>query len=110
MVTLLEINLLGDVTMAIRPLHDRVIVKRQEQETKSAGGIVLTGSAAEKSTRGEIIAVGNGRLLDNGEVKALDVKVGDVVIFNDGYGVKTEKLDGEEVLIMSESDILAIVE
>ena len=79
--------------MAIRPLHDRVIVKRQEQETKSAGGIVLTGSAAEKSTRGEIIAVGNGRLLDNGEVKALDVKVGDVVIFNDGYGVKTEKLD-----------------
>ena len=96
--------------MAIRPLHDRVIVKRQEQETKSAGGIVLTGSAAEKSTRGEIIAVGNGRLLENGDVKALDVKIGDIVIFNDGYGVKTEKLDGEEVLIMSETDILAIVE
>ncbi|MFA3791036.1 co-chaperone GroES [Aliiglaciecola sp. SL4] len=96
--------------MAIRPLHDRVIVKRQEQESKSAGGIVLTGSAAEKSTRGEIVAVGNGRLLDNGEVKALDVKIGDVVIFNDGYGVKTEKLDGEEVLIMSEGDILAVVE
>ena len=96
--------------MAIRPLHDRVIVKRQEQETKSAGGIVLTGSAAEKSTRGEIIAVCNGRLLENGDVKALDVKIGDIVIFNDGYGVKTEKLDGEEVLIMSETDILAIVE
>ena len=96
--------------MAIRPLHDRVIVKRQEIESKSAGGIVLTGSAAEKSTRGEIVAVGNGRVLDNGEVKALDVKVGDIVIFNDGYGVKTEKLDGEEVLIMSESDILAVVE
>ena len=96
--------------MAIRPLHDRVIVKRQEQETKSAGGIVLTGSAAEKSTRGEIVAVGNGRLLENGDVKALDVKIGDIVIFNDGYGVKTEKLDGEEVLIMSETDILAIVE
>jgi len=96
--------------MAIRPLHDRVIVKRHEQETKSAGGIVLTGSAAEKSTRGEVIAVGNGRLLDNGEVRALDVKVGDIVVFNDGYGVKTEKLDGEDVLIMSESDILAIVE
>ena len=96
--------------MAIRPLHDRVIVKRQEIESKSDGGIVLTGSAAEKSTRGEIVAVGNGRLLDNGEVKALDVKVGDIVIFNDGYGVKTEKLDGEEVLIMSESDILAVVE
>ena len=96
--------------MAIRPLHDRVIVKRQDQETKSAGGIVLTGSAAEKSTRGEVIAAGNGRILDNGEVRALDIKVGDTVIFNDGYGVKTEKLDGEEVLIMSESDILAVVE
>jgi chaperonin GroES len=100
----------GDLKMAIRPLHDRVILKRDEQESKSAGGIVLTGSAAEKSTRGQVIAVGNGKLLDNGEVKALDVKVGDTVIFNDGYGVKTEKLDGEEVLILSESDILAIVE
>lgn len=96
--------------MSIRPLHDRVIVKRNDQESKSAGGIVLTGSAAEKSTRGEVIAVGNGRILDNGDVRALDVKVGDTVVFNDGYGVKTEKLDGEEVLIMSESDILAIVE
>ncbi len=96
--------------MAIRPLHDRVIVKRAEHESNSAGGIVLTGSAAEKSTRGEVIAVGNGRILENGEVKALDVKVGDTVIFNDGYGVKTEKLDDQEVLIMSESDILAIVE
>lgn len=96
--------------MAIRPLHDRVIVKRSEQESKSAGGIVLTGSAAEKSTRGEIVAVGNGRVLENGDVKPLDVKVGDIVIFNDGYGVKTEKLDGEEVLIMSEGDILAVVE
>jgi chaperonin GroES len=96
--------------MSIRPLHDRLIVKRNEQETKSAGGIVLTGSAAEKSTRGEVIAVGNGRILESGEVRPLDVKVGDTVIFSEGYGVKTEKLDGEEVLIMSESDILAIVE
>ncbi|SDI45323.1 MULTISPECIES: co-chaperone GroES [Ferrimonas] len=96
--------------MKIRPLHDRVIVKRTELESKSAGGIVLTGSAAEKSTRGEVVAVGNGRILENGEVKALDVKIGDVVIFNEGYGVKTEKVDGEEVLIMSEGDILAIVE
>lgn len=96
--------------MAIRPLHDRVLVKREEQSNTSAGGIVLTGSATEKSTRGEVIAVGNGRILDNGNVQSLDVKVGDVVIFNDGYGVKTEKLDGEEVLIMAESDILAIVE
>jgi len=96
--------------MTIRPLHDRVIVRRQEQESKSAGGIVLTGASAEKSTRGEVIAVGNGRLLDNGEVRALDVKVGDTVIFSEGYGVKTEKLEGKEVLIMSEADILAVVE
>lgn len=96
--------------MSIRPLHDRVILKRTEQETKSAGGIVLTGSAAAKSTRGEVIAVGNGRILENGEVRPLDVKVGDIVIFNESYGLKTEKIEGEEVLILSESDILAIVE
>lgn len=98
------------VKMNIRPLHDRVILKRIDQETKSAGGIVLTGSAAEKSTRGEILAVGKGRILDNGEVKPLDVKVGDTVIFSEGYGLKTEKIEGEEVLILSENDILAIVE
>lgn len=96
--------------MNIRPLHDRVIIKRTEAESKSAGGIVLTGSAAEKSTRGEVLAVGNGRVLDNGTVNAMSVKVGDKVIFNEGYGVKTEKLDGQEVLILSENDILAIVE
>jgi len=87
-----------------------IILKRTEQETKSAGGIVLTGSAAEKSTRGKVIAVGNGRILENGEVRPLDVKVGDTVIFSEGYGLKTEKIEGEEVLILSESDILAIVE
>ncbi|RUO63809.1 chaperonin GroES [Pseudidiomarina planktonica] len=96
--------------MKLRPLHDRVIIKRSEAESKSAGGIVLTGSAAEKSTRGEIVAVGNGRILENGDVQALDVKVGDKVLFSEGYGVKTEKIDGEEYLIMSESDILAVVE
>ncbi|RWU08816.1 co-chaperone GroES [Pseudidiomarina gelatinasegens] len=96
--------------MKLRPLHDRVIIKRSEAETKSAGGIVLTGSAAEKSTRGEVVAVGNGRILENGDVKALDVKVGDSVLFNESYGVKTQKIDGEEYLIMSESDILAIIE
>lgn len=96
--------------MKIRPLHDRVLVKRKEVESKSAGGIVLTGSAAGKSTRGEVLAVGHGRVLDSGEVKALDVRVGDTIIFNDGYGVKVEKIDNEEVLIMSENDILAIVE
>lgn len=96
--------------MTIRPLHDRIILKRTEQETKSAGGIVLTGSAAEKSTRGKVIAVGNGRILESGEVRALDVKVGDTVIFSEGYNLKTEKVEGEEVLILSESDILAVVE
>jgi chaperonin GroES len=96
--------------MKIRPLHDRVILKREEVESKSAGGIVLTGSAASKSTRGKVIAVGNGRVLETGEVKPLDVKVNDVVIFNEGYNAKTEKIDNEEVLIVSESDILAIIE
>ncbi|QJC32047.1 co-chaperone GroES [Enterobacteriaceae endosymbiont of Donacia versicolorea] len=95
--------------MNIRPLHDRVIVRRKEVESKSAGGIVLTGSAAGKSTRGEVLAVGKGRILDNGTVKPLDVRKGDIIIFNDGYSVKTEKIDNEEILIMSESDILAIV-
>ncbi|MDD6176430.1 MAG: co-chaperone GroES [Succinivibrionaceae bacterium] len=96
--------------MALRPLNDRVIVKRAEEETKSAGGIVLTGSAVDKSTRGVVIAVGTGRVLDNGTVKPMAVKVGDTVVFNEGYGTKKEKLDGEEVLIMSEMDILAVVE
>lgn len=96
--------------MNIRPLHDRVIVERQDLESKSAGGIVLTGSAAEKSTRGIVLAVGNGRILENGSVKPLDVKVGDMVIFAEGYGTKTEKIEGKEVLILSENDILAIVE
>lgn len=97
-------------TMKFRPLHDRVIVKRKEVESKSAGGIVLTGSAAGKSTRAEVLAVGNGRILESGEVKPLGVKVGDVVIFKEGYGAITEKIDNQEVLIISESDILAIVE
>lgn len=96
--------------MNIRPLHDRVIVKRIEAESTSAGGIVLTGEAAKKSTRGEVIAVGLGRILENGDVKALDVKIGDTVIFNEGYGVKEEKFDGADVLIMSETDILAVID
>jgi len=98
--------------MNIRPLHDRVIVERQEVESKSAGGIVLTGSAAEKSTRGVVLAVGKGRILENGSVQPLDVKVGDTVIFAEGYGsnIRAEKIEGKEVLIMSENDIMAIVE
>ncbi|MBU2969472.1 MULTISPECIES: co-chaperone GroES [unclassified Pseudoalteromonas] len=95
--------------MNLRPLSDRVIVKRLEEETKSAGGIVLMGSAAEKSTRGEIVAVGNGRILDNGELKTLEVKVGETVLFGQ-YIEKTEKIEDQEYLIMREDNIVAIVE
>jgi len=91
-----------------RPLHDKVVIRRQEEETKSAGGIVLPGSAAEKPARGEVVAVGIGKLLDNGEVRPLDVKEGDEVIFGQ-YAGSNVKLDGEEYMIMSESEILAIV-
>lgn len=94
--------------MKIRPLHDRVVVRREEEETKSAGGIVLPGSAAEKPSRGEVIAVGNGRILDNGEVRMLDVKVGDKVMFGQ-YSGNTVKIDGEELLILSESEILGVL-
>ena len=96
--------------MKIRPLHDRVIIKRTEVESKSAGGIVLTGSAAQKSTRGEVLAVGTGRILDNGEVKPLAVKVGDKVVFGPYSGSNTVKVDGEDLLVMGEHEILAVIE
>ncbi len=96
--------------MKIRPLHDRIIVERKSIESKSSGGIVLTGSAVGKSNRGKVLYVGKGRILDNGKIKSLDVKVGDLIIFNDGYNIKTEKLDNKEILIMSENDVLAIIE
>ena len=95
--------------MSIRPLHDRVLVRREEEETKSAGGIVLPGSAAEKPSRGEVIAVGNGKITENGDVRPLDVKAGDKVIFGQ-YAGSTVKVEGEELLIMSEAEILAVVE
>lgn len=95
--------------MSIRPLHDRVLVRREEEETKSAGGIVLPGSAAEKPSRGEVIAVGNGKITENGDVRPLDVKAGDTVIFGQ-YSGNTVKVEGEELLIMSEAEILAVVE
>ena len=95
--------------MSIRPLHDRVLVRREEEETKTAGGIVLLGSAAEKPSRGEIIAVGNGKITENGDVRPLDVKAGDKVIFGQ-YAGSTVKVEGEELLIMSEAEILAVVE
>ncbi|CAD6506740.1 co-chaperone GroES [Candidatus Profftia tarda] len=96
--------------MNIRPLHDRVIVKRKDLEPQSSGGIILTGAAAGTSTRGTIIAVGRGRVLENGEMQPLSVAVGDTIIFNDGYNVKKENIDNEEVLIMSESDISAVID
>lgn len=95
--------------MSIRPLHDRVLVRREEEETKTAGGIVLPGSAAEKPSRGEVIAAGNGKIQENGDVRPLDVKVGDKVIFGQ-YAGNTVKVDGEELLIMSEGEILAVIE
>lgn len=95
--------------MKIRPLHDRVVVRRKEEELTSAGGIVLPGNAKEKPSQGEILAVGTGKTLDNGDVKALAVKVGDKVLFGQ-YAGNTVKLDGEELLIMSESEIYGIIE
>ena len=95
--------------MKLRPLYDRLVVKRVEEEATSAGGIVLPGAAAEKPSQGEVLAVGNGKVLDNGEQRALEVKVGDKVLFGQYSGTPV-KVDGEELLVMSESDIQAIVE
>jgi chaperonin GroES len=95
--------------MAIRPLHDRVVVRRTEEETKSAGGIVLPGSAQEKPNQGEVVAVGTGRILQSGEIRPLDVKVGDTVLFGQ-YGANTVKIDGEELLILSEGEIFGVLE
>ena len=94
--------------MKIRPLHDRVVVRRMEEETKTAGGIVLPDSATEKPSRGEVLAVGPGKTLDNGDVRAVGVKVGDKVLISK-YGGTEVKVDGQEVLIINESDILGIV-
>ena len=96
--------------MKIRPLHDRVVVRRKEEEATSAGGIVLPGSAKEKPNQGEVLAVGNGKLLENGEIRPLDVSVGDIVVFGKYAGSDTIDVDGEELVILSESDIKAIVE
>ena len=95
--------------MNIRPLHDRVVVRRLEEETTSAGGIVLPDSAAEKPSQGEVLSVGTGKVLDNGEVRALDVSVGDKVLFGQ-YGGSTVKIDGEELLILTESEIFGVLQ
>lgn len=96
--------------MKIRPLHDRVVVRRQEEETTTASGIVLPGSAQEKPNQGEVVAVGNGRVLENGETRPVDVKVGDTVVFGKYAGSDTIKVDGEELVILAESDIKAVLE
>jgi chaperonin GroES len=95
--------------MNIRPLHDRVILKRMEEETTSAGGIVIPDSAAEKPMRGEVIAIGKGKRLDSGDVIALDVKVGDTVLFGKYSGTEV-KVNGEDLLVMREEDIMGVIE
>lgn len=95
--------------MNIRPLHDRVVVRRIEDEKTSPGGIVIPDSATEKPMQGEIIAVGNGKVLENGEQRGLDVKVGDKVLFGKYSGTEV-KIDGEEVLVMREDDIMGVIE
>jgi len=92
----------------VRPLHDRVIVRRLDEEEKSAGGIIIPDSAKEKPVQGEIIAVGKGKSLENGDVRPLDVKEGDVVIFSTYAGTEI-KLDGEAFLMMREDDILGVI-
>ncbi len=95
--------------MNIRPLQDRVIIKRMEEEKTSPGGIVIPDSATEKPIKGEVVAVGNGLVLDNGEVRPLDLKVGDKVLFGKYSGTEV-KLDGEELLVMKEDDVMAVLE
>jgi len=95
--------------MNIRPLQDRVVVKRKEEETTTAGGIVLPGSATEKPSQGEVVAVGPGRLLDNGDVRPIDLKKGDTVIFGK-YASNTIKIGEEELLILNESEIFGVLE
>jgi chaperonin GroES len=95
--------------MKLRPLHDRVIIKRLDNERKTASGIVIPETAAEKPDQGEILAVGNGKVGDDGKVRALGVKVGDKVLFGK-YSGQTVKVDGDELLVMREEDIMAVVE
>lgn len=97
------------MSLKLRPLHDRIVVKRIESETKTASGIVLPDAATEKPDQGEVLAVGPGRRDDNGKLVALDVKVGDRVLFGK-YSGQTVKVDGEELLVMKEDDLFAVVE
>ncbi|MFQ5659315.1 MAG: co-chaperone GroES [Gammaproteobacteria bacterium] len=95
--------------MKIRPLHDRVIAKRLEEDKTSPGGIVIPDSATEKPIQGEVIAVGNGKILDNGEIRSMDVKKGDTILFGKYSGTEV-KVDGEEYLVLREDDIMGVIE
>ena len=95
--------------MKIRPLHDRVIVKRLEEERVSAGGIVIPDSAAENPVQGKIVAVGKGKILEDGSVRALDVKVGDKILFGKYSGTEV-KVDGDDLVVMREEDVMAVIE
>ncbi len=95
--------------MKIRPLHDRVIVKRIEEERKTAGGIVIPDNAAEKPDQGEVLAIGTGKVMDDGKVRPLAVKVGDRVLFGK-YSGSSVKMDGDELLVMREEDIMGVIE
>ncbi len=95
--------------MQIRPLHDRVVIKRIEQQRTTASGIVIPDTAAEKPEQGEVVAVGSGKVLQDGSVRALEVKVGDHVLFGK-YAGQTVKVDGEELLVMREDDIMGVIE
>jgi len=95
--------------MKIRPLHDRILVKRLEEERTSAGGIIIPDTATEKPVQGKVVAVGNGKILEDGSVRKLDVKVGDKILFGK-YGGQEVKVDGDELLVMREEDVMAIIE
>jgi len=95
--------------MKIRPLHDRVVIRRTEEERTSPGGIVIPDSATEKPIKGEVVAVGKGKLLDSGEVRGLDLKEGDKVLFGKYSGTEV-KVEGEELLVMREDDVMAVIE
>lgn len=95
--------------MKIRPLHDRVVVRRMEEERTTAGGILIPDSAAEKPMRGEVIAIGAGKISENGDVRALAVKVGDIVLFGKYSGTEI-KASGEELVVMREDDIMGVIE
>jgi chaperonin GroES len=106
---LFEGKLKKEELMNIRPLHDRLIVKREAEERKSPGGIVIPDTAAEKPVFGKVIAVGKGKSLENGQVRALDIRVGDKILFGK-YGGTEVKVDGDELVVMREEDVMAVVE